>query len=408
MTYSAALDWLYGLQVHGIKLGLDNMRRLCEALEIDTQSSEKRRFIHIAGTNGKGSVCAMIAAILCSMGERTGLYTSPHLATFRERIRVGRNLIPAAHVTEGLERIRDATATWEHVPTFFEVTTALALDWFQRQNARWVVLETGLGGRLDATNVVTPAVSVITPIGLDHTKYLGDTIAAIAGEKAGIIKRGVKVISAPQDPDAADVIAKRAAELGSPLSAVTKPVADCEIALPGSHQRMNAATAFAAVIAAGLRPSPAAVFEALRNVEWPGRFQRVRDGQIVLDGAHNPHAAQTLAATWREVFDSEQPLLIFGAMADKDVDGVCAALAPIASEFACVAVNNPRSEKPDTLAAKFRTLRLDAPVGVYGSVADAIAAAGKKRMLIAGSLFLIGEALVALGLAEPDGRITTQ
>ncbi len=408
MTYSESLGWLYGLQVHEIKLGLENMRRLCDALNIETASTEKRRFIHVAGTNGKGSVCAMIAAMLCAAGERTALYTSPHLASFRERIRLGKNLIPAAHVAEGIERIQKATATWDFAPTFFEVMTALALDWFQRQNARWIVLETGLGGRLDATNVVTPAVSVITPIAFDHTKYLGDTLAAIAAEKAGIIKPGVAVISAPQEPEAAQVIERVAAERGCTLSVASNPINHCEIALSGSHQKMNAAVAFAAVIAAGLRPAPAVVFEALRNVEWPGRFQRVRDGRIILDGAHNPHAAKTLAATWRETFGEEKPLLIFGAMGDKDIDGVCAALAPIAAEIVCVAVNNPRSAPAELLAEKFRALRPDSAVSIHRSVADAIFASGEKRVLIAGSLFLIGEALVALGMAESDGHSTTQ
>ncbi|MEO6786850.1 MAG: Mur ligase family protein, partial [Chthoniobacteraceae bacterium] len=217
MNYREALGWLYGLQVHGIRLGLENIRRLCDALGIETVSDEKCRFIHVAGTNGKGSVCALIAAVCVAAKRRTGLYTSPHLVGFRERIRLGPNQIPEEHVAEGLTKIRDLIAEREHTPTFFEITTALALAWFQQQRAETVILETGLGGRLDATNVVTPAVSVITPIGFDHMQYLGDTLAAIAGEKAGIIKPGVPVVSAPQPPEVEAVLRVAAEAAGAPL-----------------------------------------------------------------------------------------------------------------------------------------------------------------------------------------------
>ncbi|MEQ1854193.1 MAG: Mur ligase family protein, partial [Chthoniobacteraceae bacterium] len=246
MSYRESLDWLYGLQVHGIKLGLENMSRLCEALGIETRSGDQRRFIHVAGTNGKGSVCAMLAAICVAAGHRTGLYTSPHLVSFRERIRMGANCIPELHVEEGIAKIRSVIAGWDHSPTFFEVTTALALSWFQRQRAQIVILETGMGGRLDATNVVTPVVSVITPIGLDHMQHLGGTLAAIAAEKAGIIKPGVPVVSAPQLPDAQQVIAATAERLGSRLRVVSQPLAGgWALALAGTHQRWNAAVAFA-------------------------------------------------------------------------------------------------------------------------------------------------------------------
>jgi dihydrofolate synthase / folylpolyglutamate synthase len=410
MTYSESLDWLYGLQVHGIKLGLDNVRRLCDALGVVTESGEERKFIHVAGTNGKGSVCAMAAAMLCASGKRTGLYTSPHLVSFRERIRLGRNLIPEDHVASGLCEIREVSKDWEHAPTFFEVTTVLALAWFQKQNAEWVVLETGLGGRLDATNVVTPRVSVITSIGLDHTKFLGDTLGAIAGEKAGIIKKGVPVVASPQEPEAEAVIREAAAKLGCSLKIADNPVAEnCTMSLAGSHQRMNAAVAFATVVSAGLRPDPRAIYDALRVVEWPGRFQAIEDGRIILDGAHNPPAAERLASVWREVHGEEKPTLIFGAMSDKDIGRVLKALAPLASRILCVRVANPRAEAPEVLA---ETARIHAPgveIATHDSLADALACAvGESRVLIAGSLFLIGEALAHFKLAEPDGRTTVQ
>jgi dihydrofolate synthase/folylpolyglutamate synthase len=402
MTYREALDWLYGLQVHGIKLGLENMTRLCEALEIETRSSERRRFIHVAGTNGKGSVCAMLAAICVAMRKRTALYTSPHLVSFRERIRLGKNLIPGEHAVEGIEKIRGAIDRWEHSPTFFEVTTALALSWFQRQRAEIVILETGMGGRLDATNVVTPSVSVLTPIGLDHTQYLGGTLAEVAAEKAGIIKSGVPVISAPQLPEAEHVISETARRVGARLTFVKQSFeAGAPIALAGSHQRWNAAVAFAALIQAGFRPAPQAVRDALASVDWPGRFQRVND-RLVIDGAHNPPAAARLAVTWREEFGDEKTTLILGMLADKDAAGFADALLPIISRIICVPVRSPRARPAADLVQVIREMEPSLPITVCDSLGAALTAEeqGSGRILVAGSLFLVGEALVHLGLAD--------
>ena len=278
MNYRESVGWLYGLQVHGIRLGLENIRRLCDALGIETASTAKRRFIHVAGTNGKGSVCALMAAVCTASRLRTGLYTSPHLVSFRERIRLGPVQIPEEDTAEWLTKIRDLIAEWEHAPTFFEITTALALAWFQQQDAEVVILETGMGGRLDATNVVTPAVCVLTPIGHDHMQHLGSTLAAIAREKAGIIKRGVPVVSAPQAPEAEAVFSAAAEAAGAKLNFIRQPLgADFALALAGSHQRWNAALAFAALIRSGLRPEPRIVREAFDgSVIWslpPVRFQ---------------------------------------------------------------------------------------------------------------------------------------
>ena len=402
MTYLESLEWLYGLQVHGIKLGLENMRRLCAALEIETRSSDRCRIIHVAGTNGKGSVCAIQSAICGAMGLRTALYTSPHLVSFRERIRMGAELIPESDVAEGIVRIRAAIAEWGHSPTFFEVTTALALAWFQRQRAEVVILETGLGGRLDATNVVTPAVSVITSIGLDHTQYLGTTLAAVAAEKAGIIKPHVPVLSVHQAPEVAQVLKDAAHRIGAPLTFIRRPIDDTwELALAGKHQRWNAALAFAGVIETGLRPIPARVGIALASVDWPGRFQRVSD-RIVIDGAHNPPAAAQLAETWREEYPGENAVIILGMLADKDAAGVVDELLPIASRIICVPVRSPRALAPGDLAKTLRERSPDVGVAVAGSFSAALAdaAQGNPRILVCGSLFLVGEALVHFGLAE--------
>ncbi|HEX8077000.1 MAG TPA: Mur ligase family protein, partial [Chthoniobacterales bacterium] len=193
MTYAEALAWLYGTQRFGIKLGLENVQRLLRQLDVPRND---QRIVHVAGTNGKGSVCAMIDSICRASGLRTGLFTSPHLVTYRERIRVDGEMIEKQQVARGLSELRETIRDWDPHPTFFEITTALALDHFKKENCEVIVLETGLGGRLDATNAITPVVSVITPIGYDHEKWLGHTLDAIASEKAGIIKRGVPVVSA--------------------------------------------------------------------------------------------------------------------------------------------------------------------------------------------------------------------
>jgi dihydrofolate synthase / folylpolyglutamate synthase len=398
--YASMLQWLYSLQVYGVKLGLEKITRLCAEMGVQTQSDEKRKYIHVAGTNGKGSVCAMLAAICCACGKRTGLYTSPHLVSFRERMRLGPYQIPEQHAADLLAEARRFSDRWEQPPTFFEVATAVALAWFQRQRAEWIILETGMGGRLDATNVVTPVVSVITPIGFDHMQHLGDTLAAIAGEKAGIIKPGVPVISSPQEPEAEAVIRAAAEAAGARVKVLHTPISDTwRMSLPGSHQRMNAAVAFAALIEAGLRPDPRAVGQALSRVEWPGRFQMARNGTVVFDGAHNPSAAERLVATWREQFGDEKATLVFGVLADKDAPGLCKALLQIARWVICVPVRSPRAMDPKKLAELVRELS-DVPCTTVESVGAGLLQAQRhpERTLVTGSLFLVGEGLAHLGL----------
>ncbi len=410
MTFRESLEWLYGLQAHGIKLGLENTERLCAALDIDPASGAERHFIHVAGTNGKGSVCAMLAAVCVAAGKRTGLYTSPHLVGFRERIRLGNNLIPEEHVAEGLTRIWELTADWAHMPTFFEVVTALALSWFQTQRAEWIILETGLGGRLDATNIVTPVVSVITPVGMDHMQHLGGTLVEIAREKAGIIKRGVPVISAPQTAEVAEVLEATATSLGSTVKFITNPIGEnWRLALRGAHQRMNAAVAFAALVTAGMRPDPRMVMHALGDVGWPGRFQVLNDGRLVLDGAHNPDGARVLAETWRGEFPGEKATLILGIMADKDIRAVCRPLLDIAARVICVPVRNPRALPAAALAEVVRDLT-EAPCSIADDICSGLPEAARhpERTLVAGSLFLVGEALAHLGMMEGEHEVSAQ
>ena len=392
MNYAGALAWLYGTQTFGIKLGLDNTHRLLAAVG---DPHKRLRFLHVAGTNGKGSTCAMMDAILRAAGHRTGLYTSPHLVDFRERIRLDGAMIPEDEVTEGLNLLREAAEGWDHAPTFFEIATVLAAWWFAREGAEYAVWETGMGGRLDATNAVTPEVSVITPIGMDHQKWLGDTLAQIAGEKAGIIKARVPVVSAPQQPEARAVLEAKARENDARLTFVSRPWSGDAPGLLGSHQRWNAALACAALRAAGVVVDDATESRGLQNVVWPGRFQRVAEN-LVIDGAHNPEAVTTLVETWREIFGEARASLVFGAVRDKDVAQLLHLLRRIADEIWLVPVNSERSVSPDELrrlaeSAGFQCIR----EGDVGMSLAAARAAGRP-VLVAGSLFLAGEVLALL------------
>ncbi len=282
MKYTEALAWLYSLQRFGIKLGLENIRRLIAELDVDLVNA---RVIHVAGTNGKGSVCAMIDSICRAQKYRTGLFISPHLVTFRERICIDGEMISENEVAAGLTNIRKLVADWEPHPTFFEIATALALKYFTEAKTNIVILETGLGGRLDATNAVQSNVAVITPIALDHEQWLGDSLEKIANEKAGIIKAQTPVVSGPQLPEAERVIRGRATECEAPLQFVTETYDKSPIALRGEHQKLNAAIAIAAIKALKLdrlkRSSLAgqgididsAIGRGLATVDWPGRFQ---------------------------------------------------------------------------------------------------------------------------------------
>ncbi len=316
-NYKEALAWLYSLQRFGIKLGLENTRRLLDEFcsgvcvkrpALAAASASTSKVIHVAGTNGKGSVCAMIDSICRAQGCRTGLFTSPHLVTFRERIRVNGEMISEGAVADGVTAIRDLVSGWDPHPTFFEVITALALKHFCDAKVDVIVLETGLGGRLDATNAIQSDVSVITPVDLDHEKWLGNTLAEIAGEKAGIIKPGVPVVSAPQRTEAEEVIRARAAECGAPLQFVTETYQRSPVALRGEYQKQNAAVAIAAIEAANIHVDEKAIVRGLATIEWPARFQKW-DERTIIDGAHNPGAARVLAQTWREVFGDQKATL---------------------------------------------------------------------------------------------------
>lgn len=383
-----SLEWLYSVQQFGIKPGLENTRRLLKELQLP---GVHQRFLHVAGTNGKGSTCAFMESILRAAGERTGLFTSPHLVSFCERARFGAEMIPMEAVEYGIAALRPVVSGWNPHPTFFELTLMLALDWMDRRGAETVVLETGMGGRLDATNVLTPVVSVITPIAMDHQQWLGDTLAEIAAEKAGIIKPGVPVVSAPQAPEAEAVIRATATRLESPLTFVEEPC-PLPLSLPGAHQRWNAALAVAALEAAGYRIPASTVAQGLASTSWPARFQRLCGDRIVVDGAHNPHSTAALVDAWKHEFPGEKAAIIFGAVSAKDFQTSLETLAAIAASFTFVTVDSPRAVPAAELAAAApkSILAITAP-----SPPEALTAlsGGNHRILVCGSLYLCGEVL---------------
>ena len=342
MNYREALAWLYATQRFGIKLGLENIERLLAALPgSGLETAAPCKVIHVAGTNGKGSVCAMIDAIARTAGHRTGLFTSPHLVSFRERVRVNGEKISEDEVAGGLTEIRELIGSWDPHPTFFEIATALALQHFQKTRCEILVLETGMGGRLDATNAVQSSVSVITPIDFDHEKWLGHSIDQIAKEKAGIIKPRTPVISAPQRPEAEVIIRQRAEECDAPLQFVNDPWTKTRIALRGEHQKMNAALAIAALQATDIKVSDDATARGLSSVEWPARFQ-IWNEHIVIDGAHNPASARILAQTWREEFGDEHATILLAILRDKNAPEIRSGLCTDRDKV-CAPANSQRA-----------------------------------------------------------------
>ena len=393
-TDSAAIDWLVRTQYRGVKLGLDNVLFLLAALG---KPQNDLRFIHVAGTNGKGSVCAMIDSICRTSGIKTGLFTSPHLVRFNERIQINGLPMEDAEVVRGLQKIRALIDEDRH-PTFFEITTALAFDYFRCQGVDLVVLETGLGGRLDATNVVNPLVCVLSSIDMDHQKWLGHTLGEIAAEKAGIIKQGVPIVSGPQFAEVRKVLEQIAAEHSAPLSYAEMPIEGLFIGLAGSHQRLNAAIAVDAIRKGAIQVDPHALKEGLANVYWPGRFQRA-DERTILDGAHNPAAAKRVVETWRECVGPQRPTIIFGGLWDKDLRGMIAALSTLAARFLIVPIRSQRAASPADIES-FVPQDIPATQCVSAEQALEIAHRFDEQILVTGSLFLVGETLSILDSAQ--------
>ena len=431
VTYSEAIQFLYGLRLFGAKFGLENTFKLA-ALAANPQ--EKLRFIHVAGTNGKGSTCAMLESIYRTAGLRVGLFTSPHLVSFRERIQVNRQLISEIEVVRLVAELQPLFKQFpaDHHPTFFEVVTVMALKFFAEQKCDLVVWETGLGGRLDATNIVTPLASVITNIALDHQQWLGDTPGKIAFEKAGIIKRGIPVVTATDEPEALAVIEKVARKNNAPLkiiggnAALRRPdsAARCPyLPLLGEHQKINAALALAAVeiLQKQIPISDERIRAGLASVNWPGRLQLVQgpDGQkILLDGAHNVAGMKALREALRPGAPVSGPaspcdnlkhagpeagapsVFILGVLQDKDWQRICETLSPLAARIFTVPVASERAANAHDLAVACRVANPSAEIHACANLAEALKKSAKEKfVVITGSLYLVGEALELLGLS---------
>jgi len=419
MTYREAVARITGLrggEMAGMRPGLDRIEALLAAIGSPERAMT---LVQIAGTNGKGSVAAMLAAILQAAGRRVGLYTSPHLADLRERIRVDGRPIPEADLADGVEALGTLVARLD--ATMFEALTALAFDHFARESVEVAVLEVGLGGRLDSTTVGRPAVQVITSIDYDHQAYLGTTLEAIAGEKAAIIRSGI-AISARQEPAAEIVLARRAALAGVPLLVEGHDLRvrvrgasldgqwldlegpgwrlnDVRCGMLGVFQPGNALLAAAAARVLGADDT--AIRTGLGLARWPGRFQLIRRAPpVIVDGAHNPGGARALAASLEAYFPKQRVTFVIGTSEDKDKAGILAALLPLAGRVIFTAADNQRAASAASLAELAHSLLggLDIQVETAASPAEAlrmaISAPSTTTVCVAGSLFLIAEILV--------------
>ena len=416
------LSYLFGLGQFGIKFGLENMVAIIGRLGHPERAFQS---IHIAGTNGKGSVTAMIDAGLRAAGHRSARYTSPHLVDLAERfvidgqpVAADKLLTAVADVQAAIEGLLAEGALQAH-PTFFEVTTSVAFELFSRAGVDVAVLEVGLGGRLDATNVITPVATAITSIAYDHQQYLGPTLAEIAREKAGIIKPGVPMVVGEVDPEALTAIAGIARDRGAPLiraaegTTVTRrgsntislrtPAHDygeITMGLSGTHQIGNALVAVRVLElldSQGMTVPPDAVASALARPSWPGRLdlRRFADGrEILFDAAHNPAGAASLASYLRELKLEGLPL-VFAGMQDKDLEGMLRALLPVVGPLVVTRASNRRSADPEQLSVLARRIAPDTVVTVAPSPVDALDAAWRSspRIVVAGSIFLLGDVM---------------
>ena len=411
MNYGATIDFLYGLRLFGAKFGLENTFQLARL----TGDPQKRlRFIHVAGTNGKGSTCAMLESVYRHAGWKVGLFTSPHLNSFRERIQIDRQMISEADVVRLISELQPVFTQFaeDHHPTFFEVVTIMALKYFAEKEVDLVIWETGLGGRLDATNIVTPLASIITNIAFDHQQWLGDTLAKIASEKAGIIKPGVPVVTTATGAEALGVITNTAHRLNAPLRIISplevpellKDVP--QLSLAGEHQLRNAALAVTVVdiLRERMPITPRQIEDAMANVHWPGRLQLVThsSGQkFLLDGAHNEAGAESLRNALQNSFVKTEKTIILGVLQDKNWKSICALLAPLATRILLVPVSSDRTSAPEALAAVCRTANPGAEIQVHPSFTAAFAARSTCGLVVVtGSLYLIGEAMETLGIVD--------
>lgn len=419
MNYPDSVHFLYALgnEIKTAKFGLERIAAVLDALG---RPQDRCRFVHVAGTNGKGSVCAMIESGLRAQGQRTGLFTSPHLAEPAERIRIDGRPIAEELFTEAFNQVHAcaekmlAAGRIDLHPTYFETVTAMAMLTFAEARTDRVVLEVGLGGRLDATNIVSPELCVITPVDFDHEAYLGRSLEAIAGEKAGILKSGVPAVFAPQRPEAQQVLDARAAEMHAPVSRTAEwqveklqldargsrfrlspPGLDIVCPLAGEHQVENAVTAARALQM--LNVTAQAIETGIAAAQWPGRLEHVSEQpEILVDGAHNPAGARALAAYIERFYQDRRVRLIFGAMRDKAVEEIAGILFPLARQVIMTAPKQARAFSPEAVhdIADHPDLRIAADLDA--ALAIVRDATPQDVIFITGSLFLVAEARALL------------
>ncbi|MEO0452774.1 MAG: folylpolyglutamate synthase/dihydrofolate synthase family protein [Verrucomicrobiota bacterium] len=414
MSLQEILQSFYQLQSSGIKLGLENMRALSEAL---SHPEEDLEFIHVAGTNGKGTCCAVLESILRNAGYRTGLFISPHLLRFNERIQIAGESITDDDLVAGLKHlqavIQELKKNGTEV-TFFEASTGLALHLFRQKGVEIVVWETGLGGRLDSTNIVNPLCSIITAIGKDHSEFLGQDLVSIAGEKAGIIKKGRPVVylKDPEHPEVDQLFEEKARALGSSFQGIdrTKSIRldrdrwstffgepERELTLCGESHAYNAQLALAGISELkqiGKRIPDESIEEGLKTVKWAGRFQRLRiDPPLVLDGAHNPQSIECVLKTWNVLFGAPPGKVIFGCLKEKDYPEMIERIDHKETRIELVPVNSPRSLKPNELHSYFVNSEVTERVNVQVALDHELQNPSPKGCLVTGSLFLAAEVL---------------
>ena len=419
MNYQEALAYISGVAFFGSKPGLERIRELLEKLG---NPQKGMKFIHIAGTNGKGSCAAMTASVLKAAGYKTGLYTSPYLYRFNERMQINGKQIDDEVLSEIVTRVKPAAEAMADHPTEFELMTAAALLWYAQENCDAVVLEVGLGGRFDATNIIdAPECAVIMNIGLDHTAVLGDTVEQIAFEKAGIIKKGCPVVLFQQSESVTRVVRRRCEEEGSALHIPDFSQIHSEFdslygqsftykgeayALPllGSHQLKNAAAVLEVVGVLrerGWKLEQTDVEHGLYAVSWPGRFELLSDEPLfVVDGGHNPQCAQTVAENLLRYFPDKRRILLLGILKDKDVGGLTDILDPVADEYICITPGSFRALPAEELAEHLK--RYGKPVTVCGSIKDGVTAALERSdadsvVCAVGSLYSVGEIRYCFG-----------
>ncbi|MHB8173009.1 MAG: bifunctional folylpolyglutamate synthase/dihydrofolate synthase [Nitrospirota bacterium] len=433
MNFNQTVEFLFGLQKFGTKLGLENTRRL---LDILGHPERGRRFLHVTGTNGKGSVSALLASALREAGYRTGLYTSPHLVSFTERMTINGDEISEEEVARLADRLKRLLENHSPStqPTFFEFTTAMAFDYFRDMGAEAVVLEVGMGGRLDSTNVITPECAVITNVEMEHREYLGDTIEAIAREKAGIVKPGVPLVTSERKPGVLDYIEGVCREKNAPVYIIDRDYGyhplghswkdgkiiqefdfwgpggemnGLTVPLGGEHQLRNAATALCALsVMSGMAVSEDALKKGFSEVRWEGRLETVSQRPlVVLDGAHNADSARTLSAAIRKYYADqyEKLFLVLGVLADKDFREMADCLLPLADKVIFTQADYNRAVPAAELSEKIDNGGKEAAIcpDVPSALEKALSEAGPDDMvLVTGSLYVVGEAKAWLSNRE--------